>query len=118
MIFIKKLSDKNKLIIFLVLITIFFIILTIWYFNKPQNNKKLIISEKVKEIVTTTEINIGLYNENPIENINPISNNNENVRYLSNLVYNRFFEYSNNSIPESKIIETYAKIDEKNYVFN
>ena len=117
MISIKKLSDKNKLIIFLVSLAIFFTILTIWYFNKPQNDKKLVISEKATEIITTTEINIGLYNENSITNINPISDNNEIVRYISNLIYNRFFEYSNNSTPESKIIATYAQIDEKNYVF-
>lgn len=117
MIFIKKISDRNKLIIFLILLIIFFIILSIWYFNKPQNNKKLVISENAKEIITTNEINIGLYDENLIESINPISINNENIRFLSNLVYNSFFEYSNNNTLESKIIETYAKIDEKNYVF-
>lgn len=117
MIFIKKISDRNKLIIFLILLIIFFIILSIWYFNKPQNNKKLVISENAKEIITTNEINIGLYDENIIESINPISINNENIRFLSNLVYNSFFEYSNNNTLESKIIETYAKIDEKNYVF-
>ena len=117
MIYIKKLSDRNKLIIFLTALTIFFIILSIWYFNKPQNDDKLVISENIREVVTTTEVNIGLYSEIAIENIDPISINDENIRFLSNLIYNGFFEYSNNNTPESKIIETYAKIDEKNYVF-
>lgn len=117
MIYIKKLSDRNKLIIFLTALTIFFIILSIWYFNKPQNDDKLVISENIREVVTTTEVNIGLYSENVIENIDPININDENIRFLSNLIYNGFFEYSNNNTPESKIIETYAKIDEKNYVF-
>ena len=117
MIYIKKLSDRNKLIIFLTALTIFFIILSIWYFNKPQNDDKLVISENIREVVTTTEVNIGLYSENAIENIDPISINDENIRFLFNLIYNGFFEYSNNNTSESKIIETYAKIDEKNYVF-
>ena len=117
MIYIKKSSDRNKLIIFLTALTIFFIILSIWYFNKPKNDDKLVISENIREVVTTTEVNIGLYSETMIENIDPISTNNENIRFLSNLIYNGFFEYGNNNIPESKIIETYAKIDEKNYVF-
>ena len=67
--------------------------------------------------MTTSEINIGLYSENIIENIDSISINNDNIRFLSNLVYNQFFEYSNNNTLESKIIETYAQIDEKNYIF-
>lgn len=117
MIYIKKLSDRNKLIIFLTALIIFFIILSIWYFNKPQNDDKLVISENIKEVVTTSEINIGLYSENIIENIDSISINNDNIRFLSNLVYNQFFEYSNNNTLESKIIETYAQIDEKNYIF-
>ena len=117
MICIKKISDRNKLIIFLIALIIFFIILSIWYFNKPQNDDKLVISENIKEVVTTSEINIGLYSENIIENIDSISINNDNIRFLSNLVYNQFFEYSNNNTLESKIIETYAQIDEKNYVF-
>jgi len=114
-IFIEKLSDKNKLIIFSIFLLTFFIISSIWYFNKEEEAEKLVIAKNIKEISTVTEINIGLYNADAIEDIDSIQINNENIRYISNLVYNSLFEYNNNML-ESKLVKEFSKISEKSYV--
>lgn len=114
---IKNLSDKNKMVIFLIFLISFFIILSIWYCNKEKTNEKLVISKNIKDISTINEINIGLYNESKIENINPIEINNETIRFVSDLIYNGLFEYNDKLVLGTKLIENYAKIDEKNYVF-
>lgn len=105
------------MIIFLIFLIAFFLVLTIWYFNKTEEEEKLVIAKNIKEVVTLNEINIGLYSEQAIENINSIESNNETIRLLSNLIYNGLFEYDDSGALTSTLIEDYAKIDEKNYVF-
>lgn len=117
MVYIKKLSDKDKMIIFSIFLVSFFIILSVWYFNKDEISEKLVISKNIRDVSTINEINIGLYNESKIETINPIEINSETIRFVSDLVYDRLFEFNENYRLESKLIENYAKIDEKNYVF-
>lgn len=114
----KKLSDKNKLVIFLIFLIAFFIILTIVYYSKESVNEKLVVSKNVRNIQTINELNIGVYNEETIDTINPITNDNEIVRNISELIYDKLFELKDNTyMANSKIIENYAKIDDKNYVF-
>jgi len=105
------------MIIAISILGLFFLILIIWYFNKEETDDRLAISPSFKEIVTINEINIGLYSEENIENINSIEVNNKVVRIISNLIYNGLFEYNESDVLESKLIADYAKIDEKNYVF-
>lgn len=105
------------MVIFSIFLISFFIILSIWYFNKAGNDEKLVISKNIKEVSTVNEINIGLYNESKIESINPIQTNSETIRFVSDLVYNGLFEFNENYKLESNLIENYAKVDEKNYVF-
>ncbi len=114
----KKLSDKNKLVIFLIFLIAFFIILTIVYYSKENVNEKLVVSKNVRNIQTINELNIGVYSEETIDTINPITNDNEIVRNISELIYDKLFELKDNTyMANSKIIENYAKIDDKNYVF-
>lgn len=105
------------MVIFLIFLISFFLILSIWYLDKEDDGEKLVMAKNVKEVVTIGEINIGLYNDNKIENINAIETNNEIVRFLSDLVYNGLFKFNVNLALESVLVENYAKIDEKNYVF-
>jgi len=105
------------MIIAISILVLFFLVLIIWYFNKDNVDSRLPISYRAKEVVTINEINIGLYSEDKIENINSIEYNNETVRMISNLIYDSLFEYNENNILELNLIDDYAKIDEKNYVF-
>lgn len=106
------------MVFFLIFLTAFFIILSIVYFSKENINEKLVIAKNVKNVQTSSELNIGVYSKEEIQSINPITSNNEIIKCISDLLYDKLFEITeNNYIPNSKIVENYAQIDEKNYVF-
>ena len=105
------------MIITISILVLFFVVLIIWYFIKEVPDDRLVISPSFKEVVTINEINIGLYSEEVIENINSIEHDNEAVRMIANLIYNGLFEYNEKNVLEAKLIDDFAKIDEKNYVF-
>ena len=102
----KKLSDKNKLVIFLIFLIAFFIILTIVYYSKENINEKLVVSKNVRNIQTISELSVGVYSEETIDTINPITNDNGIVRNISELIYDKLFELKDNTyMANSKIIE-------------
>lgn len=105
------------MIITISILVLFFVVLIIWYFIKEVPDDRLVIFPSFKEVVTINEINIGLYSEEVIENINSIEHDNEAVRMIANLIYNGLFEYNEKNVLEAKLIDDFAKIDEKNYVF-
>lgn len=94
-------------------IVILLIGLAIYILYKDNNKQDINISNEKTNIITDTDINIGITG---YDTINPILSSSKDVQYISKLIYDSLITIDSEFKPQNNLAKECSKINEKDYI--